>query len=301
MPQFTPRPTAAPLQNASINVLGKNGPYGFGFPDVLVRINFPEGGPSQARPWYWFFPRQRPSYFSFLAPQGGWGPGWVCKPIFGVIKILPIDTQPEIPVPPVGFTTLEGSIDNGVPNGNFGRFQFTEDFFWRLIGVHKPIFEVHAGLPTSRYPKGNIGKVINDAVKLWKNDWNLTAQSFNGSAQSVGGDGSYGGVSSAFALPLPPPNSSIPVIQNIFQDIFFGPVPPTYVFETGMAGITKQGYGFTIDIGQLDPRSWDMSRFPPIRVEPGRLGVPESSALSGDFGGYSGGVLSFPFVGPILV
>lgn len=300
-PQFVPAPTSAPLVDPSISVLqGPHGPYRFGMPDALIRIHFPSI--NFAAPWYWWFPRQRPFYFSFLAPQGGWGPGWVCKQIFGIIKILPIDTQPEVPTFAVGETTLEDSVLNGIPNGNFGRFQFTEDFFWRLIGLKKPQFDVIKGIPTVRTGAApNIGNAIKTAVRTWESDWNGTAQSFNSAAQGVGGGGDYGVAKSAFALPLPPPNTSIPQIENIFSDVFFGPVPPTFIFETGKAGITKQGYGFTIRVSQLDARDWDMSVFPPRKVERGRIGFPESSAISQDYGGYSGGVLSFPFIGPILV
>src|SRR3954470_15090339 len=86
-----------------------------GVHDYLQDIHFPHGAkfsPDVAKPWYyWLLPAQ-PLEFSYLA--GVWGDGWAARDIFGVIKILAVDTQPMVKIPRVGNASLEGAADRVV-------------------------------------------------------------------------------------------------------------------------------------------------------------------------------------------
>jgi hypothetical protein len=295
-PQFPGKSitTGAPLINPSENTFGANGPYHFGFPDVLVGINFPEANFSL--PWYWYIPTQTASLWSFLGPPT-WGPGWVWKSIVPVIKILPIDTQPEVPLKPIGYSSLQNAILNGgTPDANFGRFRFTNAFFWKTLGIPKPVFSSPNGVPTTVSGQGMpIAQVITKTIKQWSQTWNSTAASFNKAASGVTANtGDYKIISSGFKVPLPPPNTPVLDAQKLINDgaAFYGPLPETYIFETGQALVTKSGWASPIAIDQLPDQTWDMSVFPPRKVQHGVVGVPESSALSQNYSGY--GNTDFP-------
>lgn len=270
---------------------GPHGLYDFGFPSELVDIHFPTASASDSKPWYWFVKRQQPNYFQYLGSQAG-GHGWQCTANFPLIKILPIDTQPLTPTPFVGFNTINEAIDHGSPDGTFGRFRFTNRDFWNVIGSQKPEFTSKLGIPTqtTNTRKPPLGPLIKAATTLWDDDWNATARSFSGVCSGVSGDGSYGLAKSFFAIQPPPPNSTIPFIQEHGDDFYFGPIPATYIFETGQALFWKQAYGFTFGIGQLDDKLYDMSVFPPQKTD--FVTREFASAKTHDYGGY--GLSDFP-------
>ena len=271
--------------------VGPNGPYLFGAPDVLVGINFPQGKQTGSKPWYWYVKKQLPFYFQYIGTQAG-GHGWQCTPNLPVIKILPIDTQPIVPTHEVGFTSVEDAIDNGFPDGTWGRFQFTDDFFWKVLGIKRPEFSSRKGIPTqtTRTKKTPISTTIKNSVKTWEADWNNGAGQFNAATRAVNGDGTYnGGFTNGFAVAWPK-GFTLPELQAHAGDFYFGAIPPTAVFDTGQAYFWKQAQAFAFGIGQLDDKVWDMSIFPPRRTTFVTSGF--SSAQTKDYSGY--GQVSFP-------
>lgn len=287
-------------------------PLLFGWPDVLVNIHFPQDSPGAATTWYWYYPVQTPNYFSYLG--GVWGPGWVCQPTFSVIKILAIDTVPIVAAPAVGFKNLEDAALHGTPDSTFGRFNFTDQWFWDVAGIDKPFFEQNSkGIiydPVT-HKTSTLQKKVTQAVQTWAGKWNSLAAQFNADTVAVDpGSAHYAYPSSPFGsenfpIPLPEPNISISQFAREFanHDIYLGPVPGTEIFRTGFAMITKQGYAFKIAIGKLNPHTWDMSKYPP-RFNGGEPDVStfgvHPSAGTGDFGGFSPNV-NFPQSGPIIV
>lgn len=266
--------------------------YDFGFVDEVVAINFP----GKAKPWFWYYPVQTPVYFSYVSPQAG-GTGWRVGPFFGIIKILPIDSQPFVPVPPVGANSLEEAISKYQPSKDtWGRFDFNDDFFWKVIGRKKPAFPPSRKPDNPLYKKKRNGRAIDAAVKDWENKWNHTAQDFNGSVSEAGfrfPPNTY------FALPLPVNPDANELLRTRGQ-WYAGPIPGGFQFgvKEGTAGqpaIFKQAYSFRIAVAQLDPKVWDMSVFPP-RKFPRDLNAKRPK---GQYGGYSN--VSFPLSGPQIV
>jgi len=289
-----------------VDIRGADGVYReFGMPDTLVRIHFPKKS-NTSLPWFWYVPRQTPFYFSFL--DGVWGPGWVRKQIYSVIKILPIDTQPEIPVTPVGFTSLEDAIRNGVPDVAWGRFRFTSNYFWKTIqnlgdgttnptGPRtKPLFDVVKGIPTDRLTGKNLVPIktqITKAVNLWMADWNGMAASFNALCAAIDPAGDLGFPSTTFSLPLPHFESIFDFFeQQAAEIIYMGAVPPSFIF--GALNIVKTAYAFNYKLSQLDDKKWNMSVYPPL--DSTVIGNGVGSAISKDYGGYSSTV-DFPIQG----
>src|SRR6266699_1986646 len=145
--------------------------YFFGFPDVLVNIHFPRKGlnASESLPWYWWLgPPEQPYYFQYIGSEAG-GNGWQRTQNAPMIKILHADTQRLQPTPVLGFSTLENAIDKGAQDAAWGRFQFTEKFFWKVLGKKKPQFQSIQGRPTvvnqpNSRPQKPIARQISDAV-----------------------------------------------------------------------------------------------------------------------------------------
>lgn len=294
--------------------------YDFGWPEELVDIHFPHGqAKNKSYPWYWFLTRQTPRYFQYIAPQLG-GHGWQCEEFLPVIKILPIDTQPLVPTSEVGFGSIEEAVtrtNNGEPLSmdSWGRFIFGPKgggiarFFWPVIGKKMPEFSVDKGVPTQKANSTSrpINATIKEAVQLWRDDWNSNANMFNGATQGVSGNGQYTVIGSgAFAIKIPRPNIPLPELSATNGKWYFGPIPPTYIFETGYALFWKQAWGFSMGIAQLDPDQWDMSVFPPKDTtitdptNPGFTPRPPSS-ISKNYGGYNLAFAAFPLNGPIIV
>lgn len=281
---------------------GPHGLYDFGFPSALIDIHFPHG-PDQKRstPWFWFITPQIPFYFQYLGSQVG-GQGWQCKQFLPIIKILPIDHRQLVPTTQVGFssvTEVATLVFNGAPiSGNaWGRFKLGSPGkrFWDVIGQKKPEFTASKGILTSKTIE--IGPKIKQQVARWKDFWNTDASLFNAAAQNVQGTGEYSTVTgSAFSVPFPPPNIPAPALQAAGDKYYFGPLPSTYVFNTGNAEFWKGAFSFRMDVGQLDPTVWDMSVFPPqLTTDPLSTRIP--SAVSGNYGGYSLTSPDFPQVG----
>lgn len=321
--QFTPAPPdgGAPL------LPGPTSPRGlyrqFGAPESLLRIHFPKDpnkDPKTSNPWYWYFDFQQPMAFSFLA--GVWGPGWVRRAIEPVIKILASDTQPEIPIPPVGFTSLEAAIKNG-NTASFGRLDTTSDLFWALVlrndGASpptnqkmphtKPAFNVVRGQIQARDSKTNINSIIQNAAKTFEADWRGEAATYNALASSLldvaGGfhlQDHFQPALFSVGLPDGPPTTLTHISQqlNAFKlplpisgdARFLGPVPISAFFNINT--ITTDAYAFTLKVGQLDPKKWNMSVFPPLDAT--KIGNGTGSFFSGDFSGFSS--TPFPFSGP---
>lgn len=292
-------------------------------PETLKAIHFPTSpNPSQALPWYWWFDRQQPMSFVFLAPPK-WGVGWMRLPIFPVIKILQIDTQPEIPLPPYGFKTLEDAIANGDPDSEWGRLDFRNDLFWELVKGNdtqnkgmpktKPLFNQSNGLIQARDSKTNINKTIQTAAKQFEADWDGDAGDYNHNAatnllnptdpgaasgfhythvhgrfaveQPDGPTATFAGFAQqlgAFHLPLPLSNNAR----------FLGALPISACFNFNT--ITTAAYAYTIKVGQLDPKKWNMSVFPPIDAT--IIGNGTASDKTKDFSGF--GSSAFPQFNP---
>jgi hypothetical protein len=292
-------------------------------PESLLRIHFPKSeSTTTAKPWFWWFNRQQPMSFVYLAPPK-WGVGWMRLPIRPVIKILQIDTQPEIPLDPYGFTSLIDAIKNGDPDAEWGRFNFTNDLFWELVKGNdvqntgmpktKPLFNMSKGLVKARDSKTNIKAIIEKAARQFEADWSGDAGDYNLNAasnllnptdpnaaagfhyshvhgrfaveQPDGPTASFAGLSQqlgAFHLPLPlDPNAR-----------FLSALPLSACFNFNT--ITTAAYAYTINVGQLDDRVWNMSVFPPIDAT--IIGNGTASAKSGDYSGQ--GVSSFPLFNP---
>jgi hypothetical protein len=301
-----------------VNIRGADGVYReFGMPDRIVRIHFPTDKFSKSKPWFWWITPQTPYYFSFLV--GKWGPGWVRRQTFGLIRILPADSQVEVPVPQVGFKTLEDAVRNGNPDVVWGRLNFTSDYFWNTIknlhdggdnshGLdHKPPFDVIRGVPTNRTSTPNtvpIAKTITQAVNLWKADWLKTAGFWNTACAEIDVlSGFVAFPNTAFSLPLP-------TVENVSileaeltppESIYYGPVPPAFTHGQDTQTLFPQffitPYSFTINIGQLDDKKWNMSVYPPL--DSTIIGNGTASIISKDYGGYSQNI-DFPTAGILL-
>lgn len=310
--QFTPAPGpgAAPYapRPASPRGLYRQ----FGMPESLLRIHFPGEQKTTSNPWYWYVTRQRPQYFSFLFSE------WVRLPVFPVIKILHIDTQPLIPTPPVGYTSVENAIKAGAPPGPvFGRFDERDQKFWDLIVRRddlsrnqdfpfrgKPKFNVVKGQIKARDGKTNINKIIRTAIQQFNKNFNTLANEYNDIAANVAPSGfHYPGQRSPFNIPLPdgPPTTlshfaaqldaflgGPPYLQSA---AYLGPISGTAFFNINT--FTTQAYSFTINVGQLDPKKWNMSVFPPLDAT--IIGNGAGSFFTGDYSGY--GPNPFPLSG----
>lgn len=286
-------------------------PYSFGFPDVLVDIHFPhdnQGSPlNESLPWFWWLsPPERPFYFQYIGTQAKPpGRGWQRTQNAPMIKILPIDTQVLQPTPVLGFKTLENAIDLGAPDQAYGRFQFTDPFFWKVMGVKRiPDFTVVQGRPTGpSKQKPPISTVIKNNVTKWKNQWNFGASDFNKKAAaplpSLVDGVAYEFPSTQFAVPLPT-STNIPTLAQQAQEgaFYLGPIPGGFWFLGGAVEIYKQAYSFHMNVGQLSFENWRMDVFPPQRT-----GFPGSVFAGGfetrDCSGY--GQTTFPLQGPQII
>jgi hypothetical protein len=86
----------------------------------------------------------------------------------------------------------------------------------------------------------------------------------------------------AFTKPLPlSPNAR-----------FLGPLPGGACFNIDT--LNTPAYAFTIRVGQLNPKKWNMSVFPPL--DSTKVGNGSSSFISGKYDGF--GQTPFPFTGP---
>lgn len=291
-------------------------PYNFGFPDVLVNIHFPHGNGGfserESLPWYWYLsPVERPYYFQYIFDRRG----WIRTQNFPIIKILPIDTQVLTPTPPFGHNSLEAAIDDTGnafgPDSGWGRFEFTDDFFWKVMGQKKPEFTVVQGRPTQIVPKGvkdkrpPIAKVITQVVQKWKNNWNFGATAFNSNAAAAANgkgfdvDPSYPFPPTKFALPLPTSNNIAELLSQALSGSFYlGPIPGGFWFEGGLVTIVKQAYSFHMNVGQLSFDKWNMSHFPPTRTG-FRGSVFRGGFETKDCSGY--GQTTFPLSGPQII
>lgn len=267
----------------------------------------PQDQTNSSTPWYWYFDFQQPQYFSFLFK------GWLRLPDFTIIKILQIDPRQPIPVPPVGFNSLEQAVRAGNPDVTFGRFDFKDDRFWTLIGSPKPKFNEVRGKIEARDTKTNINAIIKKAVQGFGTSWNGEANTYNKIAAGVGANGfHYPGQPSLFKLPLPdgPPTTVSRFNSQLSGFLstppgsgaaFLGPVPSSAFFNINTN--TTQAYAFTLKVAQLDPRAWNMGVFPPVPAPPptvkGLTLDSDASAASGDYSGF--GATPFIIAGPQLV
>lgn len=265
--------------------------YLFGMTSRLVDLSFPSGD-TVSRPWYWWFPKQQPQLWSFISHEADPAyNGWLRGPYFPIIKILAADTQKLTPYPQRGFEKLEEAIEKGAPDGDFGRFEFTDGFFWKVNGISKPAFASIRGTPTAQKQPGvpPISQRISKAVKQWKGSWNQTAQAFNANVAAGTSGGYYSFPQTFFDLPLPG-STSVPDIIKSVGGFYLGAVPGGFWFQEGNVEIYKQAYSFQVNVGQLNPKVWDMSVFPPRK---------SIFAGGGSYGGY--GQVSFPLAGPQII
>lgn len=280
----------------------------FGMPESLVRIHFPRDAngntSTQSGPWYWWYTRQQPQYFSFFFTA------WGRFPFFPMIKILQIDPRKPEPVPFVGFSTLEQAVKSGKPDIEFGRFQFTNEHFWETVQNNgeqnltgprkKPLFDLIKGRPTARpQTGGSITSIIQSAVQLWRSDWVGEAAAYNSIAAGVGAGGfQYHGQPALYSVPLPAgPPTSVSVFQASLASFkaYLGPVPATAFFNINT--FTTQAYAFTLNVGQLDDKKWNMAEFPPL--DSTLVGNGSSSRISGDYSGF--GRTDFNLAGPNIM
>lgn len=279
----------------------------FGMPERLLRIHFPadkNDNPKTSNPWYWWIDRVQPNYFSFLAPPH-WGPGWVRQKTFTVIRILVIDTQVPVPTPFVGFSSIEEAIRGGNAE-TFGRFDERDQKFWDLINSNsgknpgqpkdKPKFNVVKGQIQSR-DGTNINARIKSAVTRFKDNFDALANGYNQLAAGVSPSNGfhYPGQTSQFNIPLPdgPPTTVSRFNQQLSSFVsgppygpspaYIGPISGTAFFNINT--FTTQAQAFTISIGQLDDKKWDMSHFPPTQANDALGG--RASAKTKDYSGYS--------------
>lgn len=281
-------------------------------PERPVAIHFPEDDPNKnpktSNPWYWYVTRQRPYYFLFLG--GVWGPGWVRRQAFPVIKILAIDTQPIVPTPTVGYASVEDAIKQGAPPDTFGRIDERSQNYWDLIVKNgnggnknpnfplrsKPNFDVRNGQIRARDSKTAINAIMKAAANQFNGNFNSLANAFNQIAAGVSPAGfRYPGQSSPFNFPLPdgPPTTISRFQQQLDSFVqgppylqssaYIGPISGTVFFNINT--FTTQAYAFNINIGQLDPKKWNMSVFPPLDAT--KIGNGSGSFFSKDYGGYS--------------
>lgn len=293
-------------------------------PESLLRIHFPSKAtdPKTAKPWYWYYNRQQPMNFAYLAPPH-WGPGWVRAAIYPVIKILAIDTQPIVPFPAYGFTSLENAIAQGDPDGEWGRLDFRSDLLWQLIlgngeqnptmPTKKPLFNQVKGLIKARDSKTNINAMIQQAAKQFEADYSGDAADYNSTAttsliataepdQPAGFH--YNHVHGRFAVEQPdgPPTTFALLPQQLgafhlplplsSQARYLSSLPVSACFNFNT--INTSAYAYTLKVAQLDDKKWNMSVFPP--VDSTIIGNGHSSANSKDYSGF--GITSFPLFNP---
>lgn len=267
--------------------VGLHGPYLFGMPDVLIRIHFPHAEDSD--PWFWWITVQQPEFYQYIGPQAGGG-GWQRTPNFPLIKILPIDTQQLRPTPVVGWADIGDAIEKGGLPANqafgWGRFKFTDKFFWRVINgpqslskkVRMPEFKVVRGRPTKTTRGGDktpIAEVISEAVNRWLDYWNFGVQDYNIKAVAA-----VAGSPAQPRLPFPSTKfkEPLPFEETVafFRDhppgtYYYGPVP--LEFTKGLSGnlsfIVVPAYSYTMNIKQLHPDDWNLSKWPPVRNKHG--------------------------------
>jgi hypothetical protein len=286
----------------------------FGMPERLLRIHFPEKDPNKdpatSNPWYWWFDLQQPFEFSFLFTS------WFRLPDFSIIKILQIDSQTLTPIPKVGHATLEDAVKRGIPDTAWGRIDFKDDRFWGLITDNgkqnkggpkaKPKFNEVNGQIKARDTKTDINGIISAAANRWQNNWNGDAKTYNALASGVGAGGfHYPGQPSLFSIPLPagPPTTiaHFAAQLNNFVSNLHGPwvdaaylssVPASAHFNINT--FTTDATAFTVKVGQLNPKKWNMSVFPPL--DSTLIGNGSSSQISGDYSGF--GQTPFPVTNP---
>lgn len=285
--------------------------YDFGgIYDYLEDIHFPKAGAGQfppwvSQPWYWWMERQTPTYFSYLAPPE-WGDGWAARELLPIIRILPIDTQKEVPTEPVGATGLDDAADTYVKRWDaknplavefFGRINFSDKFFWTVLGRKFPKWASSLdGLATNRPndPNPPIGPYIEKAVTDYFGRWNSDSAAYRQVANSIPGDGA-GWLplqQHSFNVPFPHPT---PREGGSFAGLtkqldakkgWFGPIPASA--WTNFNILNTQSYAFHYGFGQLDAFEWDLSAWPPRRTsvaqrDGGSKNPP--SAISGKWGG----------------
>lgn len=291
----------------------------FGAPESLLRIHFPDEDENNQRavanPWYWWTPKQQLLYFIYLG--GIWGPGFLRAPFFPIVKILPIDTQVLHPTPFIGYTSLENACKTwslGDDNALFGRFDDRLPQFWDLIvkngqgGNKNPTFPYRQKPPMdnvkgqirARDSKTNVSKVWKAAVQQFEADYNGEAADYNASASHVSPTGGFHPsdpvVASRFnfAIPSGPPTTFDRILGqlNDFEAQPYGrdpryaaPISLTAFFNFNT--LFTQAIAFTIRVGQLDPKRWNMSVFPPL--DSTIIGNGSASSVSKDYSGYHEG------------
>lgn len=252
-------PGGAPQQSR----LG-NGAYGpFGMPDKLVAIHFPNTNDPKksatATPWYWYIDTQQPMQFSYLAP--GSNPaylpphltpiGWMRLPYYSVIKILYIDTQRLVSIPPMGYASLEDAVDSDDSDDTkdilWGRIDFTDRRFWALVNgidprvgddglpinpdtfgqpLGVPQFDIVKGLITARDKKTNISKIIGAAANKFASDWTSNANAYNKKASHVKPTTGFKNrhAAGSFKIPMPfGPPTRISTFQSQLDAFAAGP------------------------------------------------------------------------------
>jgi hypothetical protein len=281
------------------------GIYDFAWTEWPIAIHFPKKNrrvtPGIVQPWFWYLKQQTPQYFVFLAPQGGWGVGWERRQLLPIIKILPIDTQPERPTSQVGFGSLEEAIDRtnaGEPISQdaWGRFYWAgpqaDKWWWKVVDGRDPQdaagtdgglpeYTIKKGCPTQPFRNGlpvgkDITQTFKEAVEKWRTNWNNGAGRFNAAAAGVSPGGRYTCIlpdNGGFEVPGPNPGESFPdLIKKLGKEQYAGAVPLTEVLFPGDALIIKQAFAFEYEVAQLDPTEWDFTAFPPKRTTTGASG-----------------------------
>lgn len=274
------------------------------FPDKNANPGRPPKGPNASYPWYWYIgPPEAPYYYQYIAPQAGTGGrGWQRTQNFPMIKILHADTQVLRPTPVLGFSSLEDAINRsgaGGPDFSWGRFNFQDPFFWKVMGVKKPEFTTIQGRPTQtvKTKAPPIAQTISRTVNQWKSFWNFGASNFNtNAAAGLPNDGhtEYPFPKTEFAVPLPTDPTIAGLAAGFDAGAFYlGPIPGGFWFLEGTVAIYKQAYSFHMGVSQLDLRHWDQSVFPPQPID------PNSTFETFDCSGY--GLTTFPTAGPQII
>lgn len=237
----------------------------FGYLTRIVAITVKPSKPFA--PWYSYFPKQQPMALSRLdATTNG---HWSRRPFFSEIAGGPFGPAANIPIPKIGFNSLEDAIDQGQPLNDYSPIQFMHKPAQNTSGdtpLHTPNIWQITGLKQPHDKHGQIAKpsgtLAEQVANTYKKDWNSTSDDYNAQWAAIEGvtDGyqiSY--PSSSFAVSIGNPSSP----NTRFA--FTGGIPAAFWLFGGRSIIVAPVYATALNVGQLNPKVWDTDTFPPFR------------------------------------
>lgn len=245
----------------------------------LVEIHFDNGGP-----WYYFAPTQQSENFCLdggVTDTVDQPNKWFVQPFLSYISFEPAFPAARIPAAKLGQDSLEEAVEKGVPLSDYfpidmtglppelmtpkhdqsGTGPFDTPNIWQMTGIPQPITQDKNKNPitdTSKLTR----KLKKTVAKKFESVWNQTAKAYNARSHSV--DGTTG------EWHLPPPEWDFKCTgpgdpsDGIHRFAFTGALPAAWNLFGGRAQILTPAYAATIQVGQLDPKKWDTSVFPPV-------------------------------------